>query len=360
MRALQRFPRIAPFLWFDSNAEEAVQFYRAVFRNSRRLGGLEAPDGSHGPKGIVFRNNVGTFALTIAGPALAVLVVLGVVNATGFLPAARAQSTEESLRFEVASVKPAAPPAADRGDIAPFRMRGGPGSPDSGQIAYTVTLKMILLSAYGVRNYQVSGPGWLDTERYDIAAKVPAGTSSEQFHTMLRNLLKDRFHLTLHHEPRVTPVYELAVAKSGMKLKEAIETAGPPPAPGGRRTDSDGFPDYPEGAQFLTSNRRNGHILLAARASTISNLISCLEPLMDRPIVDKTGLTGEYSFKVDFLVAGLGGPWDHPEAATEAQTDGGMSIFEAFPRQLGLSLESKKDPVDHLVIDRVDEVPGEK
>ena len=133
------------------------------------------------------------------------------------------------------------------------------------------------------------------------------------------------------------------------KLKEAIETAGPPPAPGGRRTDSDGFPDYPEGAQFLTSNRRNGHILLAARASTISNLISCLEPLMDRPIVDKTGLTGTYAFKLEatpeFRIN------NNPESSD-------ISVFTAVQEQLGLKLEAQKAPVEILVVDHIEKPSG--
>src|SRR4029077_8161217 len=92
---------------------------------------------------------------------------------------AHAQTPEASPAFDVASVKPAAPMSGGRIMV---RMSGGPGTPDPGQMTYTnVSLKQLIQSAYDVKGYQVSGPDWLDSERFDITAKVPKDTTKEQF-----------------------------------------------------------------------------------------------------------------------------------------------------------------------------------
>ncbi len=100
----------------------------------------------------------------------------------------------ENLTFEVASVKPAAPPRPGF-----LRKRGGPETPDPGQITWSyASLKNLITTAYDVKNYQVSGPAWLDTERYDIVAKVPQGATREQVNVMWQNLLKQRFGAVVH------------------------------------------------------------------------------------------------------------------------------------------------------------------
>ena len=148
---------------------------------------------------------------------------------------------EQLPAFEVASVKP----AAARGDTrVRSSMRGGPGTADAEQIAFTnVTLMSVLVRAYDVKNYQVTGPAWLSSERYDIATKVPPGTTKEQFNLMLQNLLANRFRLALHRESKEFQGYELVQGKNGSKLKKAktsdaaaVELAAPP------KTDANGFP----------------------------------------------------------------------------------------------------------------------
>src|SRR4051812_689501 len=104
----------------------------------------------------------------------------------------------QSPIFEAASVRPAQTDARARSS-----MRGGPGTSDPGQITYTnVMLMSVLLRAYDVKTYQVTGPDWLSSRRYDITAKIPPGATKEQFNRMLQGLLVDRFHLALHHETR--------------------------------------------------------------------------------------------------------------------------------------------------------------
>src|SRR5205823_1653898 len=104
------------------------------------------------------------------------------------------------LTFEVASVKPARP------DSGRYTMKGGPGTADPSRITYTnIMLRAILLSAYELKNYQISGPDWLDTLRFDITAKVPEGATKEQFQAMLRNLLETRFKMGVHRESKELP-----------------------------------------------------------------------------------------------------------------------------------------------------------
>ena len=95
---------------------------------------------------------------------------------------ALAQTEAPPTEFEVASIKPFVPPPPQGGrGVALGGRRGGPGTNDPSQITWNgTTLKNVIMTAYGVKNYQVSGPPWLDTERYSIAAKVPPGTTKEQ------------------------------------------------------------------------------------------------------------------------------------------------------------------------------------
>ena len=103
-------------------------------------------------------------------------------------------------------------------------MRGGPGSPDPGQITYSnVSLKNGSDDAYEVKGYQITGPKWLDSERFDIVAKIPKGATKEQFQMMLQNLLAERFKLTLHRETKELPIYALVVGKGGPKMKETVD-----------------------------------------------------------------------------------------------------------------------------------------
>src|ERR1035438_4799324 len=171
------------------------------------------------------------------------------------------QAAAESPTFEVASVKPAEPQPPGQMRI---RMSGGPGTADPGQLTYTnVALKDVLMNAYGVKGDQINGPKWLDSERFDIAAKIPEGATKEQFKLMLQNLLAERFKLTLHHETKELPMYALVVGKGGSKLKESVDedaatpqgAAAPPPPPPGRdeagpvrlKMDADGMPKPPSG-----------------------------------------------------------------------------------------------------------------
>jgi len=201
--------------------------------------------------------------------------------------------------FEVASVKPS---QAGGGRYA---MSGGPGTSDPGRISYTNTmLRAILLRAYDVKSYQISGPDWLDTLRYDITAKVPDSATREQFQAMLQNLLATRFHMAVHREPKELPIYALLVAKNGPRIKPAADDS----APAGKPADfqlpvvrpgegRDGFPVVSLRAPGLVIETKDGRARITAKDSPLSKLADFLSSRLGRPVIDMTGLAGNYSFE---------------------------------------------------------------
>jgi uncharacterized protein (TIGR03435 family) len=147
----------------------------------------------------------------------------------------------ESLTFEVASVKPSPPvPPGGRG-VCLGPLRGGPGTPDPGQITWTyAALRGLRMTAYDVKTYQVNGPAWLGSQRYDIVVKVPAGATKAQVNAIWQSVLTERFGVTLHHESKEFQVEELVVAKSGPKLKEVAEDPAAQLLPGPPKLDAKG------------------------------------------------------------------------------------------------------------------------
>jgi len=119
-----------------------------------------------------------------------------------------AQAPGEPRSFEAAVVN------RSTGGVG-FRMSGGPGTSDPGQITYSnVTLVDLILDAYDVRPYQIKGPSWLDSDRFDITAKVPSGTTREDAREMMRTLLAERFKLAVHRETLEGRNYSLVVIKA--------------------------------------------------------------------------------------------------------------------------------------------------
>jgi len=213
--------------------------------------------------------------------------------------------------------------------------------------------------------FELSGPGWLDSERYTISAKIPPGATQEQFRHMLQNLLIDRFGLKFHHESKIVPAYELVVVSGGAKLREsdAQAAASAPTAPPSRTVavDKDGFPVLPPGVYYLQSFQ-DGRNRFSARL-TISQLAGRLERETGRPVIDKTGLPGTYDLKLDYSVEGLGGQRWVARAQqgldAGAPDDGGPTLLNALQQQLGLQLEDRKEPFDVIVIDHLEKVPTE-
>jgi len=259
------------------------------------------------------------------------------------------QSATTPLTFEVASIKPSGT------DDHRFMIQIQPGG---GLRTSGTTLKMLLTQAYDVRDFQVSGgPGWINTERYDITAKSehsaeaqtlpddPRKMTDEQRKTVgdqmrerLRALLADRFQLTIHRETRDQSVYALVVAKGGPKLKESETKEGTGPR----------------------GMMRMGRAQLSGQGVQLEMLTRTLSSQLGRPVIDRTGLKGNFDFKLEWT-PDPGQPAAMPANGPDAPPPpdpNGPSIFTAVQEQLGLRLESQKGPVEMLVIDKV-EKPSE-
>jgi uncharacterized protein (TIGR03435 family) len=299
---------------------------------------------------------------------------------------AHSQTVDKALTFEAASVKPATPPTPDgRGMIMMQGPSGGPGTKDPGRIHYPfMSLKNILMNAYDVKNFQIVGPAWLDTERYDITATIPADTTKEQFRAMLQNLLAERFKMTVHRETKELPMYSLVVAKGGPKMKQAVEVPAPkdegdaapppPPLPMQPKIGADGFPVLPQlaGRAGLFMIMMNGRARMIGQQQTMQDLATRLTNLMNRTVTDATELKTKYDFTLTYSPEGMNGPMGPmpppppppgggggPPTAGQPESDPLLDIFGAVQAQLGLKLEPKKGPVELIVIDHVEKTPTE-
>ncbi|MES1257383.1 MAG: TIGR03435 family protein [Acidobacteriota bacterium] len=259
-------------------------------------------------------------------------------------------------------------------------MGGGPGTPDPGRLSFQfVSLRMVLAKAWGVKSYQISGPAWLDSEHFDMTAKVPPGTTKEQFSVMLQNLVADRFKLTLHREKKDLPAYALLVAKGGPKLQATPENdpgkdadappAGPPPGGFGRMPmGKDGFPRMPAGPGRggMAMMMMPGRAKLVGNGMTIARLAESLEQQLDRAVVDLTELPGKYDISLTFepeqnrMMSGIGRGGPPPGAeGPSPDVEAPANIFTAVQEQLGLKLEPRKMSADLLVVDHMEKVPSE-
>ncbi len=268
---------------------------------------------------------------------------------------------QASLTFEVASVKPSTP-GWEKGGVYFGPARGGPGTPDPGQITWSYpTLKTLLMTAYDVKAYQINGPAWLDTERYDIVAKVPAGATKQQVNVMWQNLLAERFGVKLHHEPKEFQVEELVIAKGGPKLKKSAWDPATPLPPGPPK--SKGGKLLGPGAVVTIFPGPTAKAHMVAKAQPISKLTDMLGNDLRRPVLDRTGLTGLYDFNLDYTID-LGGfalPQGAPAPAAAPPgnnaSDPGPDLAAVVQQQLGLRLVAAKANLDVLVIDQAEKVP---
>lgn len=218
-----------------------------------------------------------------------------------------AQSTVE---FEVVSVKPSLTNGAKPG----VRV-------DGAQFAsFGIPVRNLIYSAFRVQPWQVTGgPGWIDSDAYDIVARLPKGSTQEEINSMIVSVFTDRFKLLVHRETRDYPVYRLVVARNGNMLQSSA-------------------------AERIKVSAAKGH--LSIQHASLPVLASYLwsTHAADRPVIDATGIQGNYDFSLDWT------PDDSPPP-------GGVSapsIFTALQEQLGLRLEARKSPVEFIVIDHID------
>jgi uncharacterized protein (TIGR03435 family) len=316
--------------------------------------------------------------------------------------AAAAALAQTAPTFEVASIKPAAP--LDRMKMAAGIQAGqmpklGPHV-DRGRAEYIyMAIKDLIALAYKVKPYQITGPDWIASQRFDIVAKLPDGASKDDAPKMLQALLEERFKLAVHRDTQEHPVMALVVGKKGSKMKESPEAPeaideNAPLKPGEMQTDSGEGPvrvtvgkngsatvnmgakgalSYRMDSATQTLHMEGSKVTMAGFADMLSRF-SQMTGGGGRQVVDMTGLKGNYEVALDFsladlmnmaraagvdIPAGAGGAAAGASPAAAASDPGGSSSLFAAVQALGLKLEPRKAMVEQLVIDHVEKSPTE-
>jgi uncharacterized protein (TIGR03435 family) len=213
-----------------------------------------------------------------------------------------------------------------------------PGRESIEHVPGSLTMRKVRLTAcirwaYGIQDYQVSGPSWLTDTWVDIQAKAASPVDQAELRRMLQTLLVERFKLATHRQTKEIPSLILTLGKNGHKL-EATETEGSP--------------------SFKT-----GKLSLTGKGATLGQLTEFLSRALRNPVIDETGLTGRFNYFIDL------NPYFSEEMRKSGGPDGGPPpdapsiIAQAIQAQLGLKLDSKKAPVEMLVVDRMEKAPTE-
>jgi uncharacterized protein (TIGR03435 family) len=252
--------------------------------------------------------------------------------ALGVVLCAAACAAQTAPSFDVASIRP-----AQGGG------RGGPGMgglamlmamPRSANIKVTpdsvamhgVNFRSCVRWAYNVPDMQVTGPDWIDQQRYEIVAKVSSGASEDQMRLMMQTLLTERFKLAAHRISKETQAWVLTDSKSGQKLKESAT----------------------EGEASMQPDLQK--MQLGLERTSISDLINMLTGLLRAPVLDETGLKGRYDVKID-----ISKYLPDPNTPVDILT----TVLRGIQQEFGLKLESKKMPLDFVVIDAAEKMPVE-
>jgi uncharacterized protein (TIGR03435 family) len=288
------------------------------------------------------------------------------MNVLRFLPAALmacavfAQTPKPRPEFEVASIKPS-PEVLDNVKIG-MRI-------DGSQVYFTAfSLKDYIRIANRVKDYQVICPDWVTSQRFDIAAKLPAGATREDVNDMLESLLEDRFKVKFHHDKKEFPVYALVVEKGGSKLKESnmegVTAADLMKAPNTVAASGSAAGvnlDLGQGAYISFSDNK-----LEGKRLSMVRLSDFLARFVDRPVVDLTNLKSFYDISIGIspedyrgmlirsaISAGVSLP---AEAQRLAMVDIGDSLAIGL-KAAGLKLEARKEPLDVVVVDKAEHTP---
>jgi len=220
---------------------------------------------------------------------------------------------------------------------------------------FDVTLAMLIRDAYGLFDSQViGGPDWMRSKRWDVSAKA-AALAPDDARELVRRLVEDRFALKAHTETREVPIYNLVLARSDRTLGPRIKPAtvdctpfltGKRPMQESPRDPDNRFGLCSVGGAFtpagLLTPRLNGRPL--------TGLIQHLEEAMERRVIDRTGLKGNYDIELSYLDQSLADP-----SLPAAQALRGPSLFAALQEQLGMKLEAGRGPVEVLVVDSASE-----
>ena len=210
-----------------------------------------------------------------------------------------------------------------------------------GRLVVNAPARLMLMNAYGLQFSQLAGgPDWLSSDIWSIDARGQGNPTRDELMVMLQSLLEDRFHLKAHHESREVPAYALTVGKKGPRLPAAKEGSCAIPVTG--RPE----PTAPPCGRVRISMSPQG-VLMEGGSASVSELARVLAIPLKRPVIDRTGLSGAYDIRLQFIGDGPGTTPPPPDSAE-------AGIFTAIQEQLGLKLEAVKAPVDVVVIDHME------
>jgi uncharacterized protein (TIGR03435 family) len=266
--------------------------------------------------------------------------------------------------FEVASIRPSAPSVQGQA-IGGLHI-------DGAMVRYSgLSLKLYLGIAYDLKNYQISAPDWMASDRWDITAKLPDGSDPKQIPEMLQALLRNRFQLKMHRETKEFPVYGLIIGKGGLKLKESL--ADPVAEAGETPTQSVNVAAIGGGAGTIVTYGNGSYLTLGdnkfeGKKLPMSTIAAALARFADRPVVDMTDLKGTYDFTMEFSPEDFRammaratiaqGSVVSVDASKLLDASSGDTLFNAVEK-LGLKLEPRKAPIEMLVIDQALKTPTE-
>jgi uncharacterized protein (TIGR03435 family) len=320
---------------------------------------------------------------------------------------ALAQTAPGNPAFEVATVKPAAPLDLEKmaADMQAGKMPKVGPHVDATRAEYSyMSLKELIANAYSLKAYQISGPAWLSTQRFDIVANMPGGAAKEDAPKMLQKLLEERFKLSVHRDTQDYPELALLVGKDGPHMKESSAAAEPidpnaPLKPGEMKMDApggqfrmtqnaDGSSTINMGAKGKITQRIDPQaqtvhmdadtVTMAGFADMLTNLLKMGGGSAPQ-VVDKTDLKGNYQVSRDISLADLmtmamataqdmgisvpptmanAGAANASTPATASDPSGGSSIY-ASVQKLGLKLEKRKVKAEELLIDHIEKTPTE-
>jgi uncharacterized protein (TIGR03435 family) len=238
--------------------------------------------------------------------------------------AAWGQSTDPAPAFEVASVKatPQAVQGSERGS-RPDTITPSPG----GVTMLNIRLKSAVQWAYHLQPIQVSGPGWIESNRYDIVAKTSAPVTTEQLRRMTQTLLADRFKLAVHKETKEMPAYVVTVGKNGHKLKPS------------------------EGEGEMQMKPGPDHMVLQFTHVTLAQLAEMTSSPLQGVVVDETGLKGQWDFTLDGRSLGMNQPTGIDDAIN--------MIIQVLNEQLGIKIDQKRVAAELLIVDHAEKIPVE-
>jgi len=276
--------------------------------------------------------------------------------------------TAVSSAFEVASIKEARPPLSIE-NIQAAQFHVGMNIQGSSADYGFMSLADLIPYAYRVKRYQLSGPSWMSETRWDILAKIPEGQPADRAPEMMQNLLAERFKLSIRRGNREQSVYALVVGKGGLKIKEAASSEEGVGGGLNVSINNDGvaISGGATGTMRMTAGPNGGMQMQMAKI-TMAALADRLTQFMDRPVVDATELKGNYQVTLDVpkeamtgmafaqklaALAGLGS-FAVPNASVPDTS--GAAIIQAV-KVLGLELQSRKAPLETIIVDRLEKTP---